>query len=84
MLLCNETEKSASSPVISVQSQTRTIPEDYDRDINYDHRENLSKKIWWEVEGGVWEVGEAVWIKTVLSKDDVLLYIPLRELCAQK
>lgn len=46
MVLCrpNETKKSALCLVDSVHSQTQTIPEDYDTDINYHDRENLSKK----------------------------------------
>lgn len=45
MVLSNENELLASSPVHRVHIQTRSKPEDYDIVISYDARRNLYKKI---------------------------------------
>lgn len=44
MVIYNESKTSASSPVCSVYTQTHPIPEDYDGEINYSDRGNLSKE----------------------------------------
>lgn len=44
MVLWDETETPASSPVRSVDSQTRSVPEEYAKAIRFNDRENLSKK----------------------------------------
>lgn len=45
MVTCNETETSTSSPVHTVRTHARVVPEDHDNNINYENRENLPKKI---------------------------------------
>lgn len=44
MVMCYETETSASSFVLSVHSQIQSTPEDYGSDNNYDVLGNISKK----------------------------------------
>lgn len=45
IVLCNETKTWVSSPVLSVHVQTRSNPEDYGSDINYDKLGNLSNSV---------------------------------------
>lgn len=49
MVLCDETETLALSPIHIVHTQARSTPEDYNSDIIYDECGNISKKSYIQV-----------------------------------